>query len=164
LSDGLTAFNALPADVALGRLLACFAGHPWAALVAAGRPYADFGELLAAAESAWFDLTESDWLAAFATHPRIGERGGHAPEASDREQSQVHGASEDTLVALAAENRMYEAQFGYVFLIAAAGRGADEILAELRRRIGNEPELELAEAAGELRQIARMRLEQMLRG
>jgi 2-oxo-4-hydroxy-4-carboxy-5-ureidoimidazoline decarboxylase len=49
-----------------------------------------------------------------------------------------------------------------VFLIAAAGRSADEILAELRRRMTNDPATELEEAKLELRKIAKLRLERML--
>ena len=66
--------------------------------------------------------------------------------------------SPETLAALAAENRQYEDRFGHVFLIAASGRSADEILAELRRRIGNDPAVELEEAKRELRKIAQLRL------
>jgi OHCU decarboxylase len=151
-----------PAEVAESRLLACFANRAWAKQVAAGRPYGDLTGLLAAADSAWFCLNQADWLAAFATHPRIGERGGHAPASSEREQSRVRQASQATLAALAAENREYEDRFGHVFLIAAAGRTAEEILGELRRRMSNEPEIEVAEAAEELRKITRIRLEQMV--
>ncbi len=73
-------------------------------------------------------------------------------------------ASEETLAALADENRRYEARFGHVFLIAAGGRSAEEILAELRRRMANDPAAELEEAERELRQIARLRLDRMMAG
>jgi 2-oxo-4-hydroxy-4-carboxy--5-ureidoimidazoline (OHCU) decarboxylase len=60
---------------------------------------------------------------------------------------------------LAAENRLYEDRFGHVFLIAAAGKSADEILAALRERMGNDPVTESRVAAAEHRKIARLRLE-----
>jgi len=121
-------------------------------------------ELMAAAESAWSGLTTEDWLASFAAHPRIGERGGHAPAASDREQSTVARGSDVTLAAIAAENREYERRFGHVFLIAASGRTAEEILASLRGRMGNDAATELHVAAGEQRKITRLRLEALLKG
>jgi 2-oxo-4-hydroxy-4-carboxy--5-ureidoimidazoline (OHCU) decarboxylase len=62
---------------------------------------------------------------------------------------------------LAGENRRYEEHFGYVFLIAAAGRTADEILRELRQRMGNDPVTEASVAAAEHRKIARLRLQEM---
>src|SRR5690242_19464539 len=105
-----------------------FANRAWASRVAAGRPYPNVSALMEAAESAWSQLTPSDWLEAFAAHPRIGERGGHAPIASEREQNKVMQGANATLAALAAENRRYEDRFGHVFLIAASGRTAEEIL------------------------------------
>ncbi len=73
-------------------------------------------------------------------------------------------AKPDALAELAEENRRYEARFGHVFLIAAAGRTADEVLAELRRRMDNEPAAEIKEAADEHRKINRLRLQRMLAG
>ncbi|TMD75519.1 MAG: hypothetical protein E6H97_05170 [Chloroflexi bacterium] len=103
-------------------------------------------------------LTDDEWLEAMKAHPRIGERGGDVPTSSVREQSQAMQASAATLAALAAENRRYEERFGHVFLIFASGRGGEEILSELRRRMNNEPAAELEEAKRELRKIALMRL------
>jgi len=132
--------------------------------VAAGWPYADLPALLESAERAWADLAPSDWAEALEGHPRIGESGGSAPVASEREQRSVRGANADVLEQLAEENRRYEARFGHIFLIAAAGKSVDDILAALRERIGNDPVTEARVAAGEHRKIARMRLERMLDG
>jgi len=107
-------------------------------------------------------VAPTDWMAALAAHPRIGEKGGHAPESSEREQGGVHSAAAETVAALADGNRRYEERFSHVFLISAAGRTADEILAALRERLRNDPATEVAVAASELRKIARLRLERML--
>jgi 2-oxo-4-hydroxy-4-carboxy-5-ureidoimidazoline decarboxylase len=162
LSDGLGSFNALAGDEAERRLRGCFANQEWAARVAGGRPYQDRKALLAAAETAFQELNAANWLAAIGSHPRIGDRGGHAPASSDREQRRALQAPDETLATLADENRRYEARFGHVFLIAASGRGAEEILGELRRRMANDPATELDEASHELRQITLLRLERML--
>ncbi len=119
--------------------------------MAAGWPYANLQSLLDAADRAWADLEPSDWAEALQGHPRVGESGGSSPAASEDEQGGVRG-------------RRYEARFGHVFLIAAAGKGPDEILAALRRRMGNDPVTEAQVAAAEHRAIARMRLERMLSG
>lgn len=126
--------------------------------MAAGWPYADLPALLEAAELAWADLSPSDWAEALQGHPRIGESGGSAPAASEREQLGVRAASADVLEQLAQENRRYETRFGQVFLIAAADMSADEILASLRTRMDNDPVTEARVAAAEHRKIARMRL------
>jgi OHCU decarboxylase len=131
--------------------------------VAAGWPYPDLDGLLDAAERAWSELEPADWAEALAAHPRIGERGGSSPVASEREQRGVRTAPANTLEQLAAENRLYEARFGHVFLIAAAGKSADEVLAALRERMGNDPVTESRVAASEHRKIARLRLEALAR-
>lgn len=161
--SGLDDFNELPAEVAEDALYACFANRRWASALAAGRPYRAGDALLQAAEAAWAGTSDVEWLAAFEAHPRIGERGGHAPAMSDREQSKVAAADAETLAALAVENREYEKRFGHVFLIAASGRTAEEILALLRERTENDPATELAVAAEEQRKITRLRLKDMLR-
>ena len=107
-------------------------------------------------------LTDDEWLEAMKAHPRIGEGGGETPAFSAREQSRALRAPVETLTELAAENRRYEERFGHVFLIFASGRGADEILAELRRRMKNDPDAELVEAKRELRKIVHLRLERVL--
>jgi 2-oxo-4-hydroxy-4-carboxy-5-ureidoimidazoline decarboxylase len=155
----LNELDSLTREQAERRLYECFASHSWARRVAAGRPYRDLEALVDAAERAWSELAPSDWAKALAGHPRIGERGGASPAASEREQSGVRNAPADALEQLADENRRYEARFGRVFLIAAAGRDSNEILAALRERMRNDPVTEATVAAAELRKIARMRLE-----
>jgi 2-oxo-4-hydroxy-4-carboxy--5-ureidoimidazoline (OHCU) decarboxylase len=49
-----------------------------------------------------------------------------------------------------------------VFLISAAGRSAEEILAALTDRLGNDPDTELRVAAEEHRRITRLRIERLL--
>jgi OHCU decarboxylase len=162
LSDGLDRFNRMQQAEAEQLLHTCFASTSWAKQVAAGRPYADFRELLDACESAWSELAPDEWLAAIKGHPRIGESGGHAPTSSEREQRGVSAAPPETLAALAVENRTYEARFGHVFMISASGLTADDVLAALRQRLQNDPATETDTAAGELRKVTRLRLERML--
>jgi OHCU decarboxylase len=162
LSETLASFNRLPRDEAERRLLACCGSRAWASGVAARRPYADLPALIQEADTVWAKLAQSDWLEAFEAHPRIGESGGHSPGSSEKEQSRIMAAREETLTVLAEENRRYETRFGHVFLISAAGRSAADVLAALRQRIDNDPATELKVAAEEQRKITRLRLESML--
>jgi allantoicase len=144
------------------RLLACCGSRAWASAVAAQRPYASLATLMETADAEWARLKPSDRLEAFEAHPRIGESGGRSPAASNREQKRVMSAREETLVALAEGNRLYEERFGHVFLISAAGRSAEDVVAALRQRIENDPAAELDIAAEEQRKITRLRLKSML--
>jgi len=141
------------------RLYACLANRRWAQAVASQQPFVNVTRLFAVAVEAMNTLTDQEWLEAMKAHPRIGERGGDAPERSDREQSCAAQSPAATLQALGAENRRYEDKFGHVFLIAASGRSGEEILAELRRRMSNDTAAELTEGRRELRKIALLRLE-----
>lgn len=159
----IAAFNTLPEEDAIRRLMACLAVPRWAREVADGRPYPDLAALTARAEAAAAELTDGELSAALARHPRIGERpaAGHDAAFSAREQSGV--APDDTISArLTAGNRAYERRFGRVFLIRAAGRDGAEILAELERRLGNDDKAERAETVAQLREIAVRRLNEVV--
>jgi OHCU decarboxylase len=160
----LNELNRLSSEEVQRRLYACFASRKWARRVADGWPHADLGSLLEAAEQAWSELAPPDWTEALMGHPRIGERGGSSPAESEHEQGGVRKAPAETLARLAEANQRYEARFGFVFLVSAAGRGADEILAELRARMRNDPVTETHVAAAEHRKIARLRLAALVHG
>ena len=151
MSDGLAWFNALGDEEVRDQLLRCLALRTWAESVVAGRPYDTLRHLMAKVDSEMDRLGDGDWLQAFAAHPRIGDRGGHAPATSEQEQSRVMQGADETLEALRAENRLYEERFGHVFLIAAAGRSAGDVLAALRERMTNDAATEIEVAAEEQR-------------
>lgn len=157
----LSTFNALDA-ARTAEVVGVWAAIPaWVDAVVAGRPYASVPALAAAAEKASAGWDADDLTAALSHHPRIGERPrGHGADAraSRREQSAMTTASPAIGEAMAAANAEYEERFGRVFLIRAAGRTPPEMLAELRRRLGNDPLTEIDEAIAQLREIALLRL------
>lgn len=157
----VSSFNALAEEEAARRLGSCLGARRWVEEVLQGRPYADLGSLLVRADAAARELSDDDLEQALAGHPRIGERAGAGHDAafSAREQSGVDGSGSDVGARLAEGNRAYESRFDRVFLIRAAGRGAREILAELERRLRNDPETERQETVDNLREIALLRLE-----
>jgi len=157
-------FNDLPGDEAVAELLAVCHSRRWAKQVAAGRPYADIAELQRAADEVWTKLDPDDWREAIEAHPRIGERGGGSADWSRQEQAGVGAAGEDVQAAIARGNADYERRFGHVFLISAAGRSAEEILANLQARLDNDPDTELRVAAEEHRRITRLRIERLVQG
>jgi 2-oxo-4-hydroxy-4-carboxy-5-ureidoimidazoline decarboxylase len=60
------------------------------------------------------------------------------------------------------ENHAYERRFGHIFLVCATGKSADEMLAILQSRLGNDPDKELRVAAGEQAKITAIRLTKLL--
>ena len=156
-----------PEDRAAERLRAGNAAPRWIAQVLAARPYADVDAALDTAERAARTLSWDEVRSALDAHPRIGDRAaGEDTESrwSRREQSAVGTSGADTQEALRTGNAAYERRFGHVFLIRAADRSAEEMLAELHRRLGNDEAGERAEVTEQLAQITRLRLERLLTG
>jgi 2-oxo-4-hydroxy-4-carboxy-5-ureidoimidazoline decarboxylase len=65
------------------------------------------------------------------------------------------------LQALADGNQRYHDRFGYIFIVCATGKTAEEMLALLRKRLPNDPDYEFRVAAAEQAKIARIRLEKI---
>jgi OHCU decarboxylase len=78
------------------------------------------------------------------------------------EQARVTSAGADVRDRLEAANREYEARFGYIFIVCATGKSAEEMLALLERRMTHSPGYELGVAAEEQGKITRLRLERLL--
>jgi 2-oxo-4-hydroxy-4-carboxy-5-ureidoimidazoline decarboxylase len=154
-------FNSEPADRAVQELRACNAAPRFAAELVAGRPYRDAGTLVRRAEEVARALPWDEVAIALAAHPRIGDRveGASAEaESSRREQSAMGDADDEVRDALLEGNKAYEERFDHVFLIRAAGRSPEEMLAELRRRLDNDEETERTEVTEQLAQITALRV------
>lgn len=160
----LSQFNSTDADEAGALVLACAAIPAWSRAVTAGRPYVSRTDLVTTAHAASLGWTRDDAVAALAEHPRIGEhRATNDAQAglSRAEQSGVD-TDADTAARLRTGNAAYEERFGRVFLVRAAGRSQDEILSELSRRLGNDPDTEWDETIDNLREIALLRLQNLV--
>ncbi|HEV8560226.1 MAG TPA: 2-oxo-4-hydroxy-4-carboxy-5-ureidoimidazoline decarboxylase [Actinophytocola sp.] len=157
-SESLEELNTAEPERAERELLACCAARRWADELIVRRPYHDLGTLRRVSDAVFHELAWEDIEEALAAHPRIGERAsGDGREAawSREEQSAAAGGGE---AELRTANEEYERRFGRVFLIAAAGRSREEILGELRNRLGNDEETERAVVREELRRIVNLRL------
>lgn len=126
----------------------------WVEAMMKARPFRNWEDLSARAEKIWTSLKHDDWLEAFRAHPRIGERGkGWTAE----EQSGVRNGSQ-----FAEANREYEKKFGHIFLVCATGKSGDELMADLRSRLGNNPNEEVRVAANEQQKITKLRLQKLV--
>lgn len=160
--------NRLPDEQCRTALEKCCASAAWVDGMLNRRPFENDQKIASLAKETWNSLRRDDWLEAFAAHPRIGDvdslraKFTNTEEWADREQSGVAGASEDTLRWLEAGNRAYEAKFGYIFIVFATGKSADQMLAILERRLENPPEVEWKTAAAEQLKITQLRLRKLI--
>jgi OHCU decarboxylase len=172
----LEALNRLDAAAAEREFSQCCGARRWSAQMAARRPFADFDALVHDADRVWLSLDPADWLEAFASHPRIGERlssseaRADAPQDvrersamwSSREQAGIDEAAAETRERLVSANRDYEARFGFIYLVCAQGLSGDELLAIAQRRLSNSRDEELINAAEEQRKITHLRLARLV--
>ncbi|MFJ2621649.1 2-oxo-4-hydroxy-4-carboxy-5-ureidoimidazoline decarboxylase [Glutamicibacter sp. NPDC087344] len=157
----LSVFNEVSAVEAAEVLRPCIDVERWITELVSARPFSSLEQLTESATSSAKPFNREEIGAALAHHPRIGERaGGDSQEATlSRSEQASLNLDAGVLERLAAANRDYEQRFDRVFLIRAAGRSSEEILAECQRRLQNTDEAELAEVADQLRQIALLRLQ-----
>ncbi|GAB4091498.1 2-oxo-4-hydroxy-4-carboxy-5-ureidoimidazoline decarboxylase [Flaviaesturariibacter terrae] len=167
----LNELNNLPAAEAAEHLRSCCGAERWVAETMKGFPFGSEAELVQRATAAWYEVcTEDDWREAFTHHPKIGDleslkkKFAASSHLASAEQSGVNSADSGTLEALAAGNAAYEAKCGFIFIVCATGKPADEMLRLLQDRLANRPDEELRIAAGEQHKITIIRLRKLLDG
>ena len=168
MNQSIKRINDFSAVDATAEFLKCCGSTEWAQEMTAARPFATEQELFTTADDISAVLGDEDWLEAFRSHPKIGEKKAAAVQShqeqkwSAQEQSGVAEASAGTISQLAERNREYEDRFGFIFIVCASGKSPDEMLAILNSRIDNDPRAELSIASEEQRKITRLRLEKLL--
>lgn len=160
--------NSLTADEAARELLQCCGSNRWAKEMTKSRPYPSTEALITRANEVWWSVDRNDWLEAFRSHPKIGEKkaaeeiSAQSQHWSGQEQAGIANAPDETIDSLADLNRAYEQKFGFIFIICATGKTPDEMLAALRERLQHEPDVELPIAATEQSKITELRLKKLL--
>ena len=140
----------------LAQLLDCCGSDAWARRMFERQPFTDADSVYAAADEIWWSLTPDDWLEAFAKHPRIGQKS--SAKWTSQEQSGMANAAEETAAEIARLNAEYDAKYGFIFIVCASGKTADEMLKILRTRINNSRDEEIRIAAAEQAKITHLRL------
>ncbi len=164
----LAELNAMPRYRAEEELLKCCGAKAWARAMARRRPFVNQDRVARAANEIWLGLDASDWLEAFAAHPKIGEsrpgesKPGAAQNWSTQEQSGMQRATADVTTELAQANQDYLTKFGFIFIVCATGKSADEMLHILRSRLGNAPDQEIRIAAEEQNKITMIRFRKLI--
>jgi 2-oxo-4-hydroxy-4-carboxy-5-ureidoimidazoline decarboxylase len=178
--DAATYLNQLEHDAARRELTRCCGSGRWVTAMLSNRPFASTTSLRQRAREIWTGLSGEDYREAFALHPEIGADldklrekfrskralGSASDEStslvwSNGEQAGVNGASEATLQALRDANLAYKRRFGFIFIVCATGKTAEQMLAMLLSRMSNGPEQELQVAAQEHAKITELRLEKL---
>ena len=161
--------NGLDSSEAAAQFNLCCGATNWIKIMNQSRPFQNKNEVYQQAESIWFSLSSEDWLEAFTHHPKIGDidslrkKFHNTKSISKNEQSGVNDAEKSTLNNLAKSNQLYEDKFGFIFIVCATGKSADEMLALIKMRLNKNADTEMQNAAKEQNKITQLRLEKLLK-
>lgn len=159
----LAAFNTLDKKSAKKHLFDCCGCDKWASNMMAHFPFASEKQLVDLSAKIWYDeCSESDWRESFTHHPKIGDVQSLTEKFAGKEQAGVAVATEETIAALAQANTDYENKFGFIFIVCATGKSANEMLQLLLDRLKNTAEEELHIAMGEQQKISIIRFKKLL--
>ncbi|MDN6275315.1 2-oxo-4-hydroxy-4-carboxy-5-ureidoimidazoline decarboxylase [Psychrobacter sp.] len=166
----LEQFNKLSLAEATSALLTCCTSTQWAQTLANKRPFTDMQTLLVHSDDAWTQAQtdEGNLLEAFDGHPQIGnvdslkEKYRNTQSSAAHEQSGANDAEDSVIEALAQGNQDYLDKFGFIFIVFATGKSAQQMLDLLLARLPNDRQTELKNAANEQNKITRLRLQKML--
>ena len=159
-------FNTLDQNAARVLLHQCCGSESWVTKMLAMLPVQHLDDLLENAERIWYGCNEADWKEAFTHHPKIGDvdalkKKFFSDQYAEKEQSSITEANKQTLKELADGNHFYELKFGYIFIVCATGKSAEEMLGLLNARLHNDPEKEIKIAMEEQHKITRLRLQKL---
>ena len=145
----------------------CCGSSTWINKMLDSSPVKSLSELLELAEEKWYECNRKDWLEAFEHHPMIGDinslkkKYANTLTLAASEQSGVNSATEETLRELSEINKAYQKKFGYIFIVCATGKSADQMLLLIMQRFENDQETEIKIAMEEQNKITKLRIEKL---
>jgi 2-oxo-4-hydroxy-4-carboxy-5-ureidoimidazoline decarboxylase len=143
---------------------------PWVARAAfAKRPFATVSALYEAMMDAFRSASRQQQVAFFRGLSDIGDKhvaSSAITDSSRREQARggIGTMAEADLERLMELNQAYKARFGYGYTICVLRSTPETVLAQLRRRLKNDPDTELAVAMREQAYIVRLRIAELVAG
>lgn len=160
--------NQLSEEKAFDVFMQCNTSERWCKTMAKSLPFEDSDSLRVQADTLWKISEEADLLQAFDGHPEIGdvstlrEKYSNTEKLAGHEQSGMDSANEDVIEQLSKGNKDYKEKFGFIFIVCASGKSANEMLELLLQRLPNSRKEELVNAAEEQRKITHIRIDNLL--
>ena len=164
----LSKLNSLDEDQAKATFSQCCSATRWVGMMVRSLPYDNTDSVVEHARYYWRQMGREDYQEAFDGHPKIGdpaslkEKYRNTHHLASSEQSSVEVASDRVLEELADLNNQYEKRFGFIFIVCASGKSAEEMLSLIRQRIQNEPDTEIRIPASEQDKITILRIRKLL--
>ena len=163
----ISEINSLSKEALTKLFTQCCATHNWVNKMVAGAPYQNADDVKNRAVSYWQQMGEDDWMEAFLAHPMIGDVKSLREKYADtlllasNEQISTREAADHVLKQLASYNQKYLQKFGFIFIVFASNKTAEQMLDLLLKRIHNSRDVELKNAADEQLKITLLRIEKL---
>lgn len=160
-------FNRLPKEKIKELLFNCCSCTAWTDQLIQESPYKSVNELKGKSDNIWFSCDEESWMEAFSHHPKIGDlsslenKFAATKHLALAEQAGVGQTSEEVIKQLWDYNIRYEEKFGYIFIVCATGKSAEEMLILLQQRLKNDRSDELKIAIAEQNKITHIRINKL---
>jgi 5-hydroxyisourate hydrolase/2-oxo-4-hydroxy-4-carboxy-5-ureidoimidazoline decarboxylase len=159
----LTDFNDLSKDEAAKHLFSCCGSNVFVDKIMQHFPFKDEQTLIELTTDVWYhQCNEKDWHESFTHHPKIGDVNSLKEKFAGKEQAGITSATDEIINALAKANTDYEIKFGFIFIVCATGKSAQEMLDLLNDRLKNSVAEEVNIAMGEQQKITIIRLKNLL--
>ena len=167
----LNIFNSLSEKEARTYLEKCCVSKTWISKMVESRPFSSEEDVIKRAASIWYnDCSLDDFKQAFTGHPKIGdveslkEKFANTKEWANNEQAKVAEANTSTIEVLAKANKAYKDKFGYIFIVSASEKSAEEMLSIINERLLHDKEDEIYIAMNEQHKITVIRLDKLIEG
>lgn len=167
MSESLLSLNQVN-DLSLEDFIVAFGDvgehSPWVAEQAAdARPFANRRAMAEAFIEALLGAGDPQKLALVRAHPDLAGRAAITGSITDESKREQAGAGLDRLTPeefgrFKALNDAYREKFRFPFILAVKGLNKSEILSSFEKRMGNDPETELANAIRQVAQIVASRI------
>lgn len=155
-------FNKLGKGEAGQQLTSCCGSVKWVSMLMKDFPFVSEKALVEKATEAWYKgCDKEDWIESFTHHPEIGDIKNLTEKFAGKEQAAVAAASKETIEVLSNANAEYKNKFGFIFIVCATGKSADEMLWLLQNRLKNTLDEEINIAMGEQHKITLLRFQKL---
>ncbi|MCF6319087.1 MAG: 2-oxo-4-hydroxy-4-carboxy-5-ureidoimidazoline decarboxylase [Proteobacteria bacterium] len=160
--------NAMPRNGLFIEFEKCCGSSAWVKRMVNSRPFYDVESLHEISDKIWKGLSSKDYLEAFTHHPQIGDvdslkkKFASTANWAGNEQKGATQASDEVLQQLKSGNDEYLKRFGFIFIVCATGKTAQQMLSLLNDRLSNDPAIELHISAAEQNEITHLRLDKLL--
>ena len=128
------------------------------------KPYNNLDELVSKMMKIFENIEKERHLEILNSHPDLAvEKKLTEDSKNEQKNASLNQCTDEEFVEFKKLNEKYKKKFGFPFIIAVKGKNKEEILNSFRQRITNNINLEFEEAKEQVKKIANLRLNEIIK-